>query len=87
MSKVKANPAPSGRVDVAGCEAAHLTREAVTVQHFGAEFRGDAASEFHPFRRHFREKILAGFQVRAVVVGKDLPSLFVAKLTYPFAFV
>src|SRR5665213_980595 len=88
MPQVKANFAPGSRVDIAGSEPAHLACESIPVKNLRAEFCRYTAREPYPFGRHFGEKILARFQFRTIVIGEDLPTLFVAQFSHssrPFA--
>jgi hypothetical protein len=58
---------------------AHLAGEAIAVENLGAKLFGYPALERRSRLRVFK-KILPLFQVRPVIVGEDLKSLFVAEL-------
>jgi len=72
------------RMDFASGDAAHLAGESVSIQYEGPGFFGDAPFEgWSRFTAH--EDVLPRAEVGTVVVGGDVHSFFVAKLTDPAA--
>ena len=76
---MQADLAPSGRINISGRKAAHLTSEAIAVENFRAELRGDGVFEFEcRFRGPLRQEVLSRLQIRTIVVRKDDPSVLLS---------
>jgi hypothetical protein len=75
MAHMESNLASRLRVNVSGGKAATLAGEAVAVENFRAELRGDNAFEFERFsRRLLSQQVLAGLQVGTIIVCEDYPT-------------
>lgn len=75
-------PARHERVRIPGGDAAHLAGVAIALEHPGPRLLGDAALEGgEPLG--IREQILAGLQIGAVLMRKDLPPFLVAQFPHP----